>query len=259
MSEPVIADRPGDTRARHRRPDRPTNAVRRDRRRPRVAVVDRHALVAESIGLTLTGLFETIPVPLQSCTSTAAARDAVLRTRADIVVLILSPGGVVDTLTLVEQLTAQGLSVLATGDDLDLRTSERYLRAGASAFWPAAGVAGILDAIAQEAERRTMEQPRPVRLVRESDLDAVAADRPDDDTQARRSLADLTAGEARILWALMRGKGADDIAHDHVVSIATVRTQIKQVLAKLGVKSQVAAVAIAWRVDWAPGGDPSAN
>ena len=70
---------------------------------------------------------------------------------------------------------------------------------------------------------------------------------------ARSPYAD--AGLRDILWALMRGMSAVDIAHEHVVSVATVRTQIKQVLGKLGSRSQLAAVALAWRVDWCPGGD----
>ena len=42
------------------------------------------------------------------------------------------------------------------------------------------------------------------------------------------------------------------IAKDHNVSLATIRTQIRGVLQKLGVKSQLAAVAVAIRADWQP-------
>jgi DNA-binding NarL/FixJ family response regulator len=221
-----------------------------------VAVVERHALVAEAIGLTLAGTFEAIPVPLQSFTTTAAARDAVLRSRADVAVLILSPGGVVDTLTLVEQLSAHGVSVLVSGDELDRESAERYLCAGAAAFWHTGGVADVVRAVTREAERRAQQllsgDARPTHAPRTS---PPAVDRYDDDRRTRRDLTNLTPAEARILWALMRGRSADEIARDHVVSIATVRTQIKQVLGKLGATSQLSAVALAWRVDWAPGGD----
>jgi DNA-binding NarL/FixJ family response regulator len=220
-----------------------------------VAVVERHALVAEAIGLTLAGAFEAIPVPLQSCTTTSAARDAVLRSRADLAVLILSPGGVVDTMTLVEQLSAHGVSVLVSGDRLDRASAESYLCAGAAAFWHTGGVADVVRAVEREVERRARqpisERARPVPAASASP--SVAG--PDDERRTRRDLASLTTAEAKILWALMRGRSADDIARDHVVSVATVRTQIKQVLGKLGAKSQLSAVALAWRVQWTPGGD----
>jgi two-component system nitrate/nitrite response regulator NarL len=255
MSESALASRPTSTRDHHdRRPHAPESGSR-VRRRPRVAVVERHALVAEAIGLTLAGSFEAIPVSLQSCTTTAAARDAVLRSRAHVAVLILSPGGAVDTLTLVEQLSAHDVSVLVTGDDLDLETAERYLCAGAAAFWHTGGVADVVHAVTVEAERRAMQ-------IRPAKSDRPLISRPssvsimnDDVSRSRRHLASLTAAEAKILWALMRGKTADDIAREHVVSIATVRTQIKQVLGKLGAKSQLSAVALAWHAGWTPGGD----
>lgn len=254
MSESALAPRPTTARGRRGHTAHAAGLPPNRARRPRVAVVERHALVAEAIGLTLAGTFDAIPVPLQSYTTTSAARDAVLRSRADVAVLILSPGGVVDTLTLVEELSAHGVSVLVSGDELDRASAEGYLCAGAAAFWHTGGVADVVRAVTREAERRarqplsggTRQAPRAI---------APTIDRRDDERRARRALTNLTPAEARILWALMRGRSADDIAHDHVVSIATVRTQIKQVLSKLGAKSQLSAVALAWRVDWSPGGD----
>jgi two-component system nitrate/nitrite response regulator NarL len=249
MTDSAVASR--GTAVRARRP-RSSESDRRSCRKPRVAVVERHALVAEAIGLTLADSFEAIPVPLQPCTTTTAARDAVLRARANVAVLILSRGGAVDMLTLVEQLSALDISVLVTGDDLDLENAERYLCAGAAAFWHTGGVSDVVRAVTREAERRaTRTPPAKARHARASPLST----RGDDDSRSRRDLASLTAAEAKILWALMRGRTADDIARDHVVSIATVRTQIRQVLGKLGAKSQLSAVALAWRVGWTPGGD----
>ena len=119
MSESALAPRPAKVLGRASHGPHAAEPATRRARRPRVAVVERHALVAEAIGRTLTGAFEAIPVPLQSHPTTLAARDAVLRSRADLAVLVLSPGGVVDTLTLVEQLSAHGVSVLVSGDELD--------------------------------------------------------------------------------------------------------------------------------------------
>jgi two-component system nitrate/nitrite response regulator NarL len=62
----------------------------------------------------------------------------------------------------------------------------------------------------------------------------------------------LTTRERQVLGALMKGKSADTIAEESVVSVATIRTQIRSILAKLGVNSQLAAVARAQEVRWQP-------
>ena len=59
------------------------------------------------------------------------------------------------------------------------------------------------------------------------------------------ALMQLTASERRVLYYLTKGKSAQDISGDLVVSLATVRSHIRSILRKLGVRSQLAAVAIA--------------
>ena len=48
----------------------------------------------------------------------------------------------------------------------------------------------------------------------------------------------------------MDGASAEEIAKASFVSMATVRSQIRSILEKLGVHSQVAAVALAHRARW---------
>lgn len=55
----------------------------------------------------------------------------------------------------------------------------------------------------------------------------------------------LTPREVLVLVSLADGLTADEIARENFVSVATVRSQIRAVLQKLGVRSQLAAVAIA--------------
>jgi len=59
------------------------------------------------------------------------------------------------------------------------------------------------------------------------------------------ALLGLTAGERRVLFYLTEGWAAQDIADELVVSLTTVRSHIRSVLRKLGVRSQLAAVAVA--------------
>jgi len=59
------------------------------------------------------------------------------------------------------------------------------------------------------------------------------------------ALVELTPGEHRVLYQMMRGASASEIAKQLVVSLATVRSHIRSILRKLGVSSQLAAVALA--------------
>lgn len=62
---------------------------------------------------------------------------------------------------------------------------------------------------------------------------------------ARAVFSQLTERETLVLAALTDGLSADEIARDHVVALTTVRSQIRAVLNKLQVRSQLAAVAVA--------------
>jgi two-component system, NarL family, nitrate/nitrite response regulator NarL len=62
----------------------------------------------------------------------------------------------------------------------------------------------------------------------------------------------LSRREQEVLLALMRGSTARDICKQSYVSLPTVRSQIHSILSKLGVSSQVAAVALAYRSGWPP-------
>lgn len=60
----------------------------------------------------------------------------------------------------------------------------------------------------------------------------------------------LTARERIVLIHLMHGLSAEQIAQVEYVTLATVRTHIRNVLWKLNVRTQLAAVAYAYRTLW---------
>jgi two-component system, NarL family, nitrate/nitrite response regulator NarL len=66
----------------------------------------------------------------------------------------------------------------------------------------------------------------------------------------QRLFCALTEREQVVLAELMEGHCAEEIANRAFVSISTVRSQIKAILQKLGVNSQLAAVAKARRAGW---------
>jgi DNA-binding NarL/FixJ family response regulator len=62
-------------------------------------------------------------------------------------------------------------------------------------------------------------------------------------TDVRGARRGLTPREAEVLAALARGWSVPDIARHGVVSVATVRSQIRSILAKLEVGDEAEAIA----------------
>lgn len=67
---------------------------------------------------------------------------------------------------------------------------------------------------------------------------------------ALEPFAELTDRESAILRELMAGKSAAEISETSYVAISTVRSQVKAILRKLDVSSQIQAVALAHHVGW---------
>jgi two-component system nitrate/nitrite response regulator NarL len=60
----------------------------------------------------------------------------------------------------------------------------------------------------------------------------------------------LTCRERAVLRHMVEGLCAEQIAEHDFVAVTTVRSQIRSILSKLGVNSQLAAVAYANRLLW---------
>ena len=101
----------------------------------------------------------------------------------------------------------------------------------------------VLDVVAQ---RPVLSTARRYELM--TDLRSARATR----SKELAPFKTLTPKERAVLSALAQGQRAETIATDSVVSSATVRSQIRSLLAKLGVNSQLEAVALAWTVGWFP-------
>jgi two-component system nitrate/nitrite response regulator NarL len=98
---------------------------------------------------------------------------------------------------------------------------------------------------------RRLHQGLPVMTSDELErlLDAWRSERMVTDDMRRR-LELLTPREKQVLGALIEGHNVREIARMGVVSEATVRTQVKSILGKLEVSSQLAAVGLAHHVGW---------
>ncbi len=154
--------------------------------------------------------------------------------------------GTATSLSLVRKLDEMGIAVvMLTGTD-EPEQSALCLEAGAvGIFDKSRALEDLMALLTDAAMGRTVLQPAS----RDALLEVVRSQRE----EAQRRLAPfrtLTGREQAVLAALMDGKTAEVIANEHNVSVATIRSQIRAVLQKLGVNSQLAAVALAIRADW---------
>jgi DNA-binding NarL/FixJ family response regulator len=212
-------------------------------------LVDDHSLFAQSveIGLRAAGIPARRIEPrsaveiVAECSATAPATvllDLRLGTDAD--------GVPIHGLDLVGPITAAGCRVVVvtgeTGDDV----------------WGTALERGALTVLPKDSDLDTLVQAltavrdgRPVLDEgRRQDLLAAARRRRADEETRRAPFRTLSPREDEVLTSLAAGMPAAAIAAAGFVSEATVRTQIRAVLTKLGVTSQLQAVALARRAGW---------
>jgi DNA-binding CsgD family transcriptional regulator len=109
---------------------------------------------------------------------------------------------------------------------------------------------GVLSARSFRHVAWTQQHARLLTLIASVVAPGLEAARSD----ARASRLRLTPREAQVLADLTVGKSAKSIARQAQLSEATVRTHIRSVLAKLGVNSQLAAVALARDLGFTPYG-----
>ena len=168
---------------------------------------------------------------------------AVRRHRPDVALMdIRMPvlDGIAATRRLVEQGTETRILVLTTFD-LDEYVFEA-LRAGASGFLlkdaPAEELAAAIRVV---ASGDALLAPGVTRRV----VDAFVR-RPEPDRSLAERLDRLTAREREVLELIARGHSNADIARALVVSDATAKTHVSNVLGKLGLRDRVQAVIFAY-------------
>ncbi|WGY00318.1 response regulator transcription factor [Nocardioides sp. QY071] len=218
----------------------------------RLTIVEDHVLFAESVATNLAAegyLVKRINLA-DSRATLASVLASVLRSVPRVVLLDLDLGRIGDGIRLVSPLAGSGVSVVVLTDGLSRGTWGECLRRGAKAVVP---TTGCLEDVLAAVGRIRDGLPAMPAAERAELVQAALHDR-EECRALRARLARLTPRETEILGALMDGAQVRDIARRCVVSEATVRTQVKSILAKLEVRSQVAAVGAASRVGWHPPG-----
>ncbi len=214
----------------------------------RVLIIEDHTLFAESLelALSLEGYdVRRLPLP-EVGGSMATLRSTALRSNARIVLLDLDLGRFGDGMTLIAPLARSGANVVVVTASTDHGRWGACVRQGARKILSKGRpLQETLSTV------RRLHQGLPVMTTAELErlLDAWRNERMVTDDMRRR-LELLTPREKQVLGALIEGHNVREIARIGVVSEATVRTQVKSILSKLEVSSQLAAVGLAHHVGW---------
>lgn len=210
-------------------------------------VVEDHELLAQSLGAALgaDGLDVVRPDGLDEASVIDAATE--LRPQVVLLDLYLHERGPT-ALPLVASLRALDASVVMVTGETDRARLAECVEAGAL------GIVGkhepfehLVAAVTEVAALRSIL----TKAQRDELLAELRAQRAADRDRLE-PFERLTRREGEVLGALVEGKSAEVIAEEAYVSMATVRSQIRAVLSKLGVSSQLAAVAKARSARWEP-------
>lgn len=216
----------------------------------RIVLVDDHVLFAESLAtvLEIEG-YRTHRVRLEGVrTSVAQLAADVVRLRPEIVLLDLDLAPVGNGLDMVGPLASAGITVVVVTCNTDRARWGECLEHGARKVIPK--YAPLSDIVATV---RRIDNGLPTMAAAErSDLLERWHDQKVTEQGIRMRLCQLTRREAEVLGMLMAGLQVGEIARQRFVSESTVRTQVKAVLAKLQVGSQLTAVGMAHKANWTP-------
>jgi DNA-binding NarL/FixJ family response regulator len=213
----------------------------------RILIVDDHPLIV--MGLKVALVARGCQVETTSGPTAAAVIALAHSFQPDCVVLDVHLGDQVGSgVDLIGPLCEIGAAVVMLTGETDRFLLASCLEAGAQGWiGKGSGLDEVVEAIADVGAGRSLFGC----AAQETMLDELRAHR----ASRGRALARfelLTSCEQRVLGALIEGSSAEQIAEAHFVALATIRSHIRAVLHKLGVRSQLAAVAKARRAGWQP-------
>ncbi len=211
----------------------------------RTVVLGRHVLLVQCLGVVLAQEgYEVRSVLFPSPADPLPSPSSVMRARARTALLVVDLDAELDeAVRLVSGLAAEGTHVAVLTGSRDRARWGRCLRHGAgAAISMDEPMAVLLDALALLSRGL----PAIDRTARD-ELVALAAADEETVHGGRVRLGLLTRRERTVLALLCEGLTVSEISRREVVAEGTVRTQVKSILGKLQVSSQLAAVALAKR------------
>jgi DNA-binding NarL/FixJ family response regulator len=213
-----------------------------------VALVEHHEMFADTLDLALTlhgHEVKRVAVPDRASPAESLVAP-VLATRARVVLLDVDLDLVGNVVDVIEPLARSLVAVVALTASRDQARWGECLHRGARRVIPkTASLQAVIGTLRRIENGLPVCQPdRRQALIAAWQRERAAHERAHD------RLATLTRREQEILAHLSLGRQVREIADHHVVSEATVRTQVKSILSKLDVGSQIAAVGLAYRFRW---------
>lgn len=212
----------------------------------RLVLIDDHAMFADLVSLALR--VEGYDVHRLPLTGSVDTLQAALSTHASVALIDLDLGLWGDGDQLIGPLTIANTAVAVVTGTTDQAQWGRCLQRGACAVLNKNGrFDGVLNAVRRLSDGQSaMPRAERARLV-----DLWDRARREDD-MVRMRFDSLTVRERQVLCALVAGHGVHEIAAADLVSELTVRTQVRAILSKLDVGSQLAAAGLAHRLGWEP-------
>lgn len=215
----------------------------------RVVVVDDEPMVCAHLR-TILGSTADLEV-VEEAHDGAAAVEAVLRARPDVVLMDLRMPGV-DGLTAIERinkLSDPPVVVALTTFDADQYVL-RALRAGAAGFLlKDADADALVTAVRTVASGDGFIAPAVTRKL----IRAFAASAPATPTATREAVTALTPRERAVLGCLGLGLSNVEIAERLAMAESTTKTHVSRILAKLGLRGRVQAAILAQELRLPPG------
>jgi two-component system, NarL family, nitrate/nitrite response regulator NarL len=220
-----------------------------------VLIIDDHVLFAQTLELALRRAgFRPARLDLAEEAEASSARlvRAVLERRPDVVLLDLDLGPAGDGFPVIEPSAKAGIDVVVvTGADEPGQWARAVMSGARKVVSKSSSLEDVLTTVRRLEEGLPVMEPDE----RQQLLDAWVARRAGNEERWQR-FDQLTLRESEVLGLLMRGHGPREIARRGNTAEGTVRSQVKSILGKLGVSSQLAAVGLAYRIGWRPPYDP---
>jgi DNA-binding NarL/FixJ family response regulator len=203
----------------------------------RVLVLEQGSRLTHDLTLACrrSGIFVLGPVR-----DVAEAQTAAFEMSVDVLVIELAGPSVTVLREATE--TLGGVRILAATDDADPEVGASVIASGGMGLLPRSGsIPMIVDALRRGAAGELVLPDTHLAAL----VDLVRVQRLDRGDGSK--LATLTRREREVLALLADGRTTGEVAIALSISVMTVQSHVKNVLAKLGVHSKVEAIRSAWR------------
>lgn len=213
----------------------------------RIVIVEDHTLLAHSLRLAFTA--EGADAHVVDLRDRSGLDDVVadcVHRHPDVVLLDLDLGEAGDGAQMIAPLAAAGVQVVVVTGSTDRVRLGECLEAGAIGLIEKVE---DLDRLVDQVQLAAVGEPLVPAQRRLDLLNECWHQRAARHSQLA-PFEELTARECEVLAALVRGRRVDQVGHELNVCEATARTHVRGILRKLGVRSQLAAVARAREAGW---------